>query len=840
MTTLWTLFIWWFWVQIIGLIALPLSWWAFRPLPDRGYTLSKALGLLVWGYLLWLGATVGVFSNTMGGALFALAGVAALSYFAGREGLRADENGERPLLRWLVEHRSLILIAEGLFLLAFLAWAYVRAQSPDIATAGGEKFMEIAFINGILTSRRFPPHDPWLAGYAISYYYFGYVMVAGLIQLSRVPAAVGFNVGFASWFALTVLSAFGVVGNLVGLAGQRFTDKSARNGEQVFATGWGALGALVLALMGNLEGFLEVLYARRLLPVSFWQWLDIRNINVPYPPDQPATWMPQRFIWWWQASRVIHDKDLLGNTMEVIDEFPAFSFILGDMHPHVLVLPFALLVIALALALFVQPRPDAPRQRVRVLSFRVELPALLGDRWRLLLYALALGGLAFLNTWDFPIYLALVAGIIAVREAESTHGLNTDVLRRTVAGMVVLAALGIVLYLPFYVGFQSQASGILPNLFNPTRLPQFFVMFGPLLILIGLLVSLLWRREAHPWRGVIRWLLGVWLLPWVAIALLVVLFLVTPAGKEFLNGIFANPQVQANIGGRSVGQLLAFVALRRAQNPWTFLFLGALLAWALHRLYNTLREGNGGTQDLSTFALVLTTLGLLLTYAVEFVYLRDLFGTRMNTVFKFYYQTWVLWTVAGTYALALFSREAGSPGRTIGLGVASLFIALGLVYTVFAIPARSELKQAGVTLNGEAWVANIYPDDYAIIRWVREYTKPDDIVLEATGGSYSFFGRVSAFTGRATLFGWDFHEWQWRGKALEKQAGTRAADIERIYRQARGQELLDLLHGYGVDYLVVGSQEREKYGVNEVREREFDRTLERVFEQGTGQVYRVP
>ncbi len=75
---------------------------------------------------------------------------------------------------------------------------------------------------------------------------------------------------------------------------------------------------------------------------------------------------------------------------------------------------------------------------------------------------------------------------------------------------------------------------------------------------------------------------------------------------------------------------------------------------------------------------------------------------------------------------------------------------------------------------------------------------------------------------------------------MQKQAGTRAADIERVYRQARGPELLDILHRYGVNYVVVASQERQKYGVGPEREKEFDRTLEKVFEQGSARVYKVP
>ncbi len=830
MATAWTLAKWWFWLTVIGWVGMPLAWRLFRPLPDRGLTLARPLGLLLWGYVLWLGATLGILPNTLGGALAALIAVALLSLWLGRDAWRVTAAGERPLVAWVRRHRTLIFAVEGIFVVAFLLWAYVRAQSPDIATAGGEKFMEITFINGILTSRRFPPHDPWLAGYAISYYYFGYVLVAGLIHLSQVPASVGFNVGFASWFALTVLAAFGVGGNLVCLT------RGARLHPATFVR-WGGLTAVVLALMGNLEGFLEVLYARRLLPVTFWQWLDIRSINVPYDPSQPASWVPQRFIWWWQASRVLHDRDLVGNTIEVIDEFPAFSFILGDMHPHVLGLPFVLLAVALALSAYRSWRPDdLPSLRWR--QWTVPLPFAWGTTG---LYALLLGGLAFLNTWDFPIYWALLVGVFLVRTAQARGAWTWDSVRRPLGLGVLLAVLGVLAYVPFYLGFQSQASGLLPNLFNPTRFPQFFVMFGPLLVMLGLLWGTLGRLPSR--KAGLRWLVLVWGLPWLFVVFLVAGYLVLPAGREFVERVFSQPVVQQNVAGRSLPQLLAFVALRRAQNPWTFLILGALLAWTLTHL-TARSHGVAASSEESTplrdFVLLLVGLGLLLTYAVEFVYIRDLFGTRMNTVFKFYYQAWVLWSLAGTWALAVWSQSRPRPWRAAGLALAGLFIALGLVYTVLAIPARSQLGQVKPTLDGEAWIAEAYPEDAALIRWVREHTPPDTVILEAAGGSYSFYGRVAAFTGRPTLFGWDFHEWQWRGPALERQAGNRAADIERIYREARGQTLLDLLHRYGVVYLIVGTMERQKYGIDQRREQEFARTLEKVWEEGNTRVYLVP
>ena len=204
---------------------------------------------------------------------------------------------------------------------------------------------------------------------------------------------------------------------------------------------------------------------------------------------------------------MIHDKDLLGNSVEVIDEFPFFSFLLGDMHPHVLALPFVLLAIGVGLNLMLFARsmtedeassPSAVgviRKRVVVRLWHF-LRSLTGvGPGGLLLCAVILGALAFLNTWDFPIYVALVtlavgAGL-ALRE-----GLSWVVVGRAAAAGATLGVLGVLCYLPFYLGFQSQLGGILPNLLFPSRLSQFLLVFGVFLMVVVFYLGLLSRPRA--------------------------------------------------------------------------------------------------------------------------------------------------------------------------------------------------------------------------------------------------------------------------------------------------------------------------------------------------------
>jgi uncharacterized membrane protein len=978
---------WWLIIQLFALAVLPLAWRLFRRLPSRGYPLSKAFGLLLVCYVLWLGAEFRLLANSVGGILFALLLVAGVCAWLGRTGLRQVPAGTagdgaqpaptwlagRPLIDWLRANWPLVLATEVLFLVVLAAWTVFRAYSGDIA--GTEKPMEFAFINGILGSRFFPPQDPWLSGYAISYYYFGYVMLAALIRLSTVAPSVGFNLGVAMWFALTLTGAFGVVYDLVrlaamrrhapvtgpaglGLNGQRdavplvsgapprapgFRDVASRAAhgppvpvravsmqvpEPARAPGWlpdreatptcgampdvaeqvseqgappavaragmgrairfGLLGALLTGVLGNLEGLVEVAYNRRLVPLQWIQWLDIKGLTDSAPTGGWAG----GFWWWWHASRTVHDQ-LLGRTLEVIDEFPFFSFLLGDLHPHVLALPFVLLAIGLALNLLLQasdliliagepggrsPGDSSSPRPTGAMSAFGGLWSGMGRFWAFLghatgmgfagifVYALALGALAFLNTWDFPIYLALAALALGAGLALA-NGLSRQVVGRVVSTGVVLGALGIVLYFPFYVGFQSQAGGILPNLFFPTRLSQYFLMFGPFLVVsifFLLLLSFGLPRRALLGHS-LQLLLWLVLLPIAFLGLVLGAALLLPQGGALAEALLSNGDVRAALGGRSVPQAAMLVLQLRAASPWTFLSLAILIAWAGGLLWTWLAHqrtpGSNAHEFVSPqrrlcsttdlFVVVMIALALLLTFSVEFVYLKDYFLSRMNTVFKFYYQAWILLALASAYGLSRLAEEETRPALALpGLGLAALLIVGGLYYPLLASPNKANNfqsqppAQAGVcpgvpTLDGLGFLCESDRGDFEAIAWISANLPPTATVLEAAGGSYSTEGaeRVSMSTGNPTLLGWDFHERQWRGNAFDALAGARPDAIQAIYRTAGPDELLASLARLHVDYVYVGALERSKYGITDPVMARFDRALRKVYDKDGVRIY---
>ena len=192
---------WYLTITLVGLLTFPLAFRLFPALADRGYSFSRALGLLLWGFVFWLATSFGLTRNEWGGVLFALLVIVGFSAWslAGRKvtGDEAEQpvNGLSSIVDWVKSNRAAVLTVEILFLLAFAFLAFVRANNPE--NTGTEKPMEMAFINAILRSPTFPPHDPWLSGYAISYYYFGYVLAAMLAKFTATSGGVNVRSTFS-------------------------------------------------------------------------------------------------------------------------------------------------------------------------------------------------------------------------------------------------------------------------------------------------------------------------------------------------------------------------------------------------------------------------------------------------------------------------------------------------------------------------------------------------------------------------------------------------------------------------------------------------------------------
>jgi YYY domain-containing protein len=795
---------WYVLLVILGWLSFPLAFRLLAKLPDRGYSLSKVLGLLLWGFIFWLLGNLKLLQNNPGGILFALIAVAGLSVWAGW-GNWAD------IWNWLKQNRRLVMMSEAVFLVGFAFMVLVRSADPD--ATGTEKPMELAFINAIINSPMLPPHDPWLSGYAISYYHFGYILAAMLAKITLVSGGVAFNLMLAAVFGLSATGAYGVLYNLLAEFGKTWT-------ERINHLTWALLGPVFLLLVSNLEAVLEVLHQAGVGwdlesgTSRLWEWVNIDSLRTP--PTQPLSLVPQRFWWWWQASRVIHDIDLQGNVsgLSPIDEFPAFSFVLGDLHPHVLVIPFVMLLIGLALNIYLGGMAGGKKLFGRTLPYRIDL---------FLLSGIVLGGIAFLNTWDLPVYFVLLVGAYSLRQV-GLKGWDWARLTELLILAIPLGILSLVLYAPFYVGFQSQAGGILPNLVYPTRGFYLWLMFGVLLVPMFFFFGWLRRMRAPG-----DWKTGTFLV----LALIGLLYL---ASIGLGLGLAQTEQGQLLIvsqGEAHFGGLLVSALLHRLRYGVSLLTLALLLIGSLSFLvgYFHPKHDDAVADSPVPFALLMVLLGGVMVLAPEFVFLRDVFGARMNTIFKFYYQAWMLWSLAAGFATVVLLKT----GRGLTKAVVFIFVLSGLVYPLLAFPTKTNQFQpvAGFTLDASGYLERNQPQEAAAIRWLSE--APLGVVAEAIGGQYSGFARVATHSGQPTVLGWPGHQGQWRGGYEE--VGSRETDIRTLFETPSWFTALEIIQRYDIDYIFIGSLENSTYFLMAEK---FEQNLHLGFEQGGVRIFLVP
>ena len=793
--------------------ALPWVFRLFRFLPDRGVTLAKPVAVLVISYLVWVFGLARLLPNTaLTIWIIALCILVASMWLAGR---RWEELREFLRQRWAV-----LLVGELVFLLMFVAWALVVSGSPGITHT--EKPMDFMLMNAAHQARYFPAEDAWLSGHSISYYYFGHIIVATLSKMSGVVTSVGYNLGLATIPALAGAAAFGLLYNLVRLAG----------GGMRWALGVGAAAPAVILLAGNFAGALEFVRIRGWGGPAFWEWAGIEGMEAQ-PAEDGA--FPGKFWWWFRSTRIINTASPDGATLDyTITEFPAFSFLLGDLHAHVLAIPFLLLAMAAAL-------------NVCFSSDRLELGWLRRNPAQAISVALAGGALAFINFWDFATFMALFAAALTLKGCRDYPGSLLHSVIGAASVFLPVFLLAIVLFGPVYFSFSGQTDGILPLREVSTNPFHLFVVLGlfilPCLALLARNLTGILIKALAPEPGTASARPDAADTPLAVVALVIA---ATPLGIWIATAfLFTIVSDGANAALDDLGRRM------------TLALPGAIVVGLAAYVAAARARRNDGIA--ASFVLLLMALGFFLVMVADLFHIVDAFSgpwRRMNTVFKVYYQAWLLLGIAGTFAVyALWSSPSSSPaptgdtarwrftaalrlaqgGKWVGGAVLALLLIGSFYYTLGAALERSGAHSApyeGRTLDGLAYLEVEDPAEYAAIAWLRDEA-PSGRMVEAIGDDYSRFSNVSASTGRPTLLGWVGHELQWRGSS-EPFAG-RTEDVSAIYTSQDPVEVRRLLEKYEVRYVYLGKREREKYGVSSLDN--FKDFLKTVFQQDDVVVY---
>jgi len=658
----------WALIELIGLGAAPLAGVLLARLPGAGLGLGKVLGLLLVTWLVWIGGTATVVPYRTWSAAMWIGLVCALGLFAWVRvwrGRRAVALGEPR--GWFARRRwrrlaarvpapdplraRLFWGAEAVFAVGFAAMTLLVSYSPDVWTT--EKPMDMAFLAASNRSETFPPEDPWLAGADLNYYYLGHLAMGVLVKLTDVAPDEGYNLAVAALFGLTAAAVFTVAGTVWG---------AARGERGAVRAGLGAVGLVVVA--GNLEG-------ARLLVADGGPLIDYD---------------------WFAASRVDPDT---------IVEFPWFSFLLGDLHAHVLVLPFTLLALAFSLQVVLA----GPR-----LSGWLRVTFEAGGA------ALATGFLYAVNSWSYPVMAGLLALAVVAWLRDPRSGPARPA---AVRWLLAVLALSVLLILPFQLSFDPAARGI---------------------------------GVVEAGRGFAGWLRDELLL----LGSLLVFVALAFAGRLLATRRPARNAAWIAVGAVVAGSLLASL-------EWAHVaVLAVLLALALQALLSSRVAPPLRLVWLLVAGGLACLLGPELLYVRD--EFDDSALYRMNTVFKLDYQAWLLLGLGGIGALAWWDawlpRRAARRGFTV---VAAAVLLAAAVYPVAGTYARKQGFGGSPTLDGLGWLRDRAPGDPGAIAWLDEHAPAGSVVLEAVGEDYSAFGhgRISTFTGLPTVLGWAGHERQW-------------------------------------------------------------------------------
>jgi len=720
---------WLFIIELLYVASWPFCFHLFRCLPDGGFGLGRLLSMLILTYAAWLSASVGLFpydTASLVSFLILYLVVSGLLFVKRNEEIRA----------FVGERKQLLLFEEWVFLAIFLLAVFLQSYKPDITLA--EKEPDMMFLQSVLRGGSMPPEDVWFVGKPLNYYYLGYVVFASMIKLSAVKVEFGFNLAVASIVPLACLAAFSLAYNL--------TRRRA----------YALLAPLFLFGLGNFDAVLRA----------------VRGGGI------------FRFDWWYEM--FAHgSREIIPGT---IHEFPCFSFLLGDLHPHYMFMPFSFLLLSLILVLFMRKKDL--------------FPAFTPSSWYLHggIFALVLGSVFMFNTWDYPSYVLLTFLAVFVLSVRNGGGMRPWILALWVLGLIILSA---IFFLPFHIYFEPAAKAHLSLVDASKRSPlgAFLTINGlGMFVAVSYLISELARCGLKTLRP------GGWL---ILCAAGVVLAAVGLAAGCVIAGVMA-----------ALLLIAAAIALSRCDLSPERLFL---------------------------ILLVFLCAGLFL--GCEFFYLRDFYGERLqrqNTVFKYYFQAWILSSIIFAGGSSYVLEKLRGAARVGWISTLSVLVAASLIYPLLGSYHRCGRFLSGAraaspyvpTLDGAAYVRYRYPEEYRALIWIRGHLlQRDAVVLEATGDPYSFFGRVATFTGHPTILGWGNQESLWRDWTW-KVITDRTQDITRIYNEQKKSSVAPLLKKYGIRYVYVGTLEKKKYNSGGLEG--FEGEFPVVYRNKDVTVYRVP
>ena len=449
----WTFWTWYLLAAVLGCVGMAVTGRLFRSFEDKGWMFSKVVSITITGFLTWFLVSVKILK-------FTTAACVGIALVYGIICILAYEKQRRNGYECLpIDRLDLVYIEEILFFAAFLLWTYLAGFHP--AAHGTEKFMDYGFMEAMMRSKTLPATDLWYSQGKINYYYGGQYFAVFLTKLSGTQVELTYNLmrTFVAGFAFVLP---------FSLVRQMTTDLQGRK-----VTGWkkqlptlaGFLAGLAVSIAGNMH---YVVYAQ-ILPLI--QKLKGEEVSGYWFPD---------------ATRYIgFNPDVPDKT---IHEFPCYSFVLGDLHAHVVNIMFVLLLLGLLYAWTKKVRNTTPSVeklgRRKFWMKQLLMPQILAA-------AMLLGMFHWTNYWDFVIYYVVTGGTLLFMNIICLKGDIRRIFAVTIVQAIEIFAIATVIILPFTLQFTTMVQGV--RLAQNHSLPhQLLILWGlPTILTLVFVISLI-------------------------------------------------------------------------------------------------------------------------------------------------------------------------------------------------------------------------------------------------------------------------------------------------------------------------------------------------------------
>ena len=801
-------------IFLFGIGVFPLTAKIFNKFGTGGFIISQALGIILTSLVIWTFTYMQITRFNLPCIIGTYVVISAVCW--GIKPLR--KSALSKLTEPLFVERA--VLEETAFVVIFCLMCYFKGYLPDIN--GQEKYMDYGFIMSMLRNDTLPAKDMWLAGSNINYYYFGQFIWALVIKCSFIKPAVAYNIALCSAMALPFAMAFSFGTMLVETA-----IKHGFHDSPIPKYLGGTLTAFAVSIWGNSHSFFydPDSIGNNLVPLFAKLGCEVGNYQNFFYPD---------------STRYIGYNPKIANAGGdfTIEEFPFYSYLIGDLHAHVISMLIILVIACLMLAFinsaaypggaemklkrsFQNLKPDfrlAKEFKVTLTLPFILSSVLLGvaqmtNYWDFLFYFIFIsmaalivnvrisrvftdlwGGIYFVMNTAFilsfymlsgssPLLLIILEAILMVF-AYLFSVLDPCALTRTSFQMSFMFTLAHITALPFNLKYE-MISNSLRRVVNNSTVYQLFILWGTHVI-IGV-VFFVWVLFTKNYR--------------------------LTGGKGRSSSAAEVPTEDMNFNG------------------WT----------------NPVQKFFGTRNIADVFVCGIVVVGIMFIIAPEIFYVWDIYTEgylRSNTMFKFTFAAFIMLSEAMCYAATRFIWFVNKKGNYSTPALITGFVCIILMvipghYTLAGLQQRNDgLSYTG--LDGTAYIethqsTDVY-DEYAgnltsylkAVEWLNANVKGSPVICEGYGDSYTDRCIVSAYTGLPTVFGWQTHEWLWRYSSvvdketaksveepeqlvLQKLIYPRQSEVDTIYQSEDPEQIRAVINKYNIRYIILGGFEYAQF-----------------------------